>query len=92
MTSHARTEQYKELRRKYQAINRKYCEAKREYELALHKYQQERGHFVTLFKQKRPIHAAKIEEAVADRNLPDPDEAFAVIAGVMAVRREPTEV
>lgn len=92
MTAPSREEQYKELRRKYQAIRRKYEEAKHEYALALQKYQQERTHFVALFKQKRPVHAAKIAEAVNVRGLPDAEEAFAVIAGVMAIRRGPTEV
>ncbi len=92
MTHSAHEEQYKELRRRHQVIRRKYLEAKHEYELALQKYHQERSQFVHLFREKRPVHAKKIAEAVHDRGLPDPDEAFAVIAGVMAVRREPTEV
>ncbi len=92
MKPSARQEQYKELRRKYQTIRRKYLDAKREYELALQKYHQERGQFIHLFQEKRPVHAEKIAEAIQHRHLPDPDEAFAVIAGVLAVRREPTEV
>ncbi|MBI2343182.1 MAG: hypothetical protein HYV02_02415 [Deltaproteobacteria bacterium] len=80
------------LRRHYQAVRRKYLEARRHEEAALERYGIERCRFIELFRRLRPKHARKIEETIAERQLPDAEEAFAVIAGILAIRRGPTEV
>jgi hypothetical protein len=88
----AAQERYNELRRRYQASRKTYLEARRGFEETKRIYVKKRDQFIALFKRAKPVHARKIEQTVAERGLPDPDEAFSVIAGVLAIRRGPTEV
>jgi hypothetical protein len=83
---------YDNLRRKEQVLKQKAFEARRKHGAAKEQYVTERTRFLRFFCKLHPKHAEQIRKTVMERSLPDPQEAFAVIAGVFAVRRGPTEL